>query len=152
MKTSETGAVNPGSRPLPPVETRFKRGVSGNPSGRPKKVVDVLELAKDGSTKAVEKLVKLIDSDDDRVALQACVAVLDRAMGKPKQTVETTERKSIIDLSTAELLAIARSGGAGTDKTPARTGGSSRLLTLHAEELPAGGTSRDDRREAGGSC
>lgn len=66
----------------------FVKGQSGNPAGRPKKAVDVSSLALDSSDKAMRKLAKLVDSDDDRVALQAAIAVLDRAVGKPKQTTE----------------------------------------------------------------
>jgi hypothetical protein len=66
----------------------FQKGISGNPGGRPKKVQDVAALAKDNSVKAMERLVKLIDSGDDKVALAAANAVLDRAVGKPKQTVD----------------------------------------------------------------
>lgn len=66
----------------------FKKGQSGNPSGRPKKAHDVAALAKDNSVKAMERLVRLIDSVDDKVALSAANAVLDRAVGKPKQTVD----------------------------------------------------------------
>ena len=47
----------------------FKPGQSGNPNGRPKKSQDVIELARDNSLKALQKLVKLIDSEDDKVAL-----------------------------------------------------------------------------------
>lgn len=79
--------MNPGgnSKNLKPA---WKPGQSGNPNGRPKKVVDVAALARDSSTRAMERLAKLVDSDDDRVALQAAIAVLDRAVGKPKQAME----------------------------------------------------------------
>lgn len=67
---------------------RFEKGKSGNPGGRPKKAHDVVELARENSGKAVKRLVELIDSVDDRVALAAAQAVLDRAVGKPKQIVD----------------------------------------------------------------
>lgn len=66
----------------------FRPGQSGNPNGRPKKVQGVQDLARDNGDKALRKLIKLIDSDDDRVALQAATAILDRAVGKPKQSME----------------------------------------------------------------
>lgn len=66
----------------------FKPGQSGNPSGRPKKDRDLTLLAKDESEKALKVLIKLMGSDDDRVALQAAQAILDRAVGKPRQTVD----------------------------------------------------------------
>jgi len=68
----------------------WPKGVSGNPGGRPKKVHTVAELAEDHSDKAMQTLIKLMGSDKDQVALAAAQAVLDRAIGKPKQTVEST--------------------------------------------------------------
>jgi hypothetical protein len=104
-----TGKKNPTNR-VPPLESRFKPGQSGNPNGRPKKVVDVAAIARDSSDKAMTKLAKLIDSDDERIALQAAIAVLDRAVGKPKQTIEKTGKREAADYDAAELLTIARMG------------------------------------------
>lgn len=49
-----------------------------------------MQLAKDGSSKAIKRLVKLIDDEDPKVAIAASTAVLDRALGKPKQAVEAS--------------------------------------------------------------
>lgn len=92
----------------------FQKGQSGNPSGRPKKIIDVAAIARDSSDKAMLKLAKLIDSEDERIALQAAIAVLDRAVGKPKQAIETTTKKEATDYTNAELLNIARMGSART--------------------------------------
>ena len=92
----------------------FQKGQSGNPNGRPKKVDDIAKLARENGDKALRKLVKLIDSEDDRVALQAATAVLDRAVGKPKQALDVTRKQDAADYSESELLAIARMGGTGT--------------------------------------
>lgn len=93
---------------------QFKKGQSGNPNGRPKKVDAIADLARENGDKAIRKLVKLIDSDDDRVALQAATAVLDRAVGKPKQALDVTRKQDAADYTESELLAIARMGGTGT--------------------------------------
>ena len=93
----------------------FRRGVSGNPSGRPKKIIDVVALARDSSTKAMGRLIELIDSDDERIALQASLAMLDRAMGKPKQTAEVPEKRDASDYTSAELLDIIRDSRAGAE-------------------------------------
>jgi hypothetical protein len=92
------------------LKPAWKAGQSGNPNGRPKKVVDVAAIARDSSDKAMTKLAKLIDSDDERIALQAAIAVLDRAVGKPKQTIEKTGKREAADYDAAELLTIARMG------------------------------------------
>lgn len=88
----------------------FKKGQSGNPSGRPKKLVTVSQLAEDSSEKALKKLIALMDSDKDAVALAAAQAILDRAMGKPKQSLDVTKKKDVADFDIAELHAIARTG------------------------------------------
>lgn len=123
----------------------WKPGQSGNPNGRPKKVQTLAALAEDQSEKAMRKLAQLIDSDDDRVALVAAQAVLDRVMGKPKQSVETTHKREASDYSRAELLAIARMGREGVATPGHGSAEPDRVLTLHAEELPPGPASRDDR-------
>lgn len=59
----------------------------GNPGGRPRIADNVKRLARKHSEKAVHMLVKLIDSEDERTALAASNALLDRAVGKPAQAV-----------------------------------------------------------------
>lgn len=61
----------------------FQRGVSGNPGGKPKGE-DVRALARKNTKRAFERILSLIDSDDERVAMMAAKEVLDRAYGKPK--------------------------------------------------------------------
>lgn len=94
--------------------TPWKPGQSGNPNGRPKKVMSIAKLAEESGEKALKQLVKLIDSTDERVSLQAAMAVLDRAVGKPKATVETTTKKEVADYSESELIALARLGSPRT--------------------------------------
>lgn len=91
----------------------FEKGKSGNPSGRPKKSHDITAIARENSIRAIEKLAKLLNSDDDRVALAAANAILDRAIGKPQQTMTVTSKRDVADYDLAELYAIARSSGAG---------------------------------------
>jgi hypothetical protein len=42
-------------------------------------------IARDASPRAILRLVELIESDDERVALMAADKVLERAWGKPKE-------------------------------------------------------------------
>lgn len=88
----------------------FRKGQSGNPAGRPRKLVTVSQLAEGSSEKALKKLIALMDSEKDTVALAAAQAILDRAMGKPKQSLDVTNKKDVADFDLAELHAIARSG------------------------------------------
>ena len=66
----------------------FRPGQSGNPGGRPKSNEHVRNIARSNSVRAVERLIELIESDDERVALTAAKEVLDRAFGKPKPDTE----------------------------------------------------------------
>lgn len=65
----------------------FQPGQSGNPSGRPKENAEVKRLARSHATRAIEKLAALIESDDERTAVAACQAILDRGYGKPAQAI-----------------------------------------------------------------
>lgn len=65
----------------------FKAGQSGNPGGRPKETGEVKELARSHGKRAIEKLAALIDSDDERVAVAASEALLNRGYGKPAQAI-----------------------------------------------------------------
>ena len=67
----------------------FAKGVSGNPGGRPKAVVEVRHLARDLTAKAFAELERIaFTSPDDRARLAAVGMILDRAWGKPTQPVD----------------------------------------------------------------
>lgn len=86
--------VGPGN---PPLETRFAKGTSGNPSGRPKHIAEVVALARKSSVAAMQRMIDLMDCEDERVALAAATQVLDRAYGKPKQieAPEDAEKRNV---------------------------------------------------------
>jgi hypothetical protein len=50
-------------------------------------------LARRAAPDAMRRLIELTRSEDERVALVACNAVLERAFGKPKEFDPTTEEK-----------------------------------------------------------
>ena len=104
-------------RSLPPALAAhcWQPGQSGNPSGHGGEYGEVLRLARSLSLRAVERLGELLESPDERVAVIACNAILDRAHGKPRQVDET---KSDLE---ARLAAM----------TPEQR--HARLLELHAK-------------------
>src|SRR5260370_37613443 len=84
-KVGSAGAA-PKRRGLPPAlaANRWKPGQGGNPSGHSGEYGEVLKLARALSVRALERLGELIESEDERVAVVAANAVLDRALGKPR--------------------------------------------------------------------
>lgn len=130
--TANATAIRGGVANLKP----FKKGQSGNPAGRPKAATDIVKIARDNSDKALKRLVKLIDSEEERVALAAAMAVLDRAVGKPAQTVAhaTKDVKDIAELTTAELISIldhARNGR-GREGAASSQAGNGEPNSVHA--------------------
>jgi hypothetical protein len=66
----------------------FVKGQSGNPSGRPKAIQEILEIARKDAPLAIARLVGIIkDSPDERAVVAACKELLDRALGKAPQTI-----------------------------------------------------------------
>lgn len=79
----------PGNKP-------FKKGQSGNPNGRPKKLpaldkllADVLGEEKDGLT-AADAILRKLRAMAAAGNIRAAEILLDRAYGKAKQTMEHT--------------------------------------------------------------
>lgn len=68
---------------------KFAKGKSGNPGGRPAITSEVRELARHSAPKAFERIVKLMDDKNPRIALAAANTVLDRAYGKPSPEERT---------------------------------------------------------------
>ena len=66
----------------------FPKGTSGNPGGRPKGVAFVREQAQAESGNCITRLVALRDQADNlSVARAAACDLLDRAVGKPPQSI-----------------------------------------------------------------
>ena len=81
---------------IPPESGKFKKGQSGNPNRRPKKLpqlnellADILGEDKDGIT-AAEAILKALRAKAAKGDIRAAEVLLDRAYGKPKQTTELT--------------------------------------------------------------
>ena len=97
--TSEQGQNSPD-----PPSGQFRKGVSGNPGGRPRVSGEVRELAQSKAPRAFERLVELMESKDQRVAMAASNAVLDRAYGKPSSEERTASFAMRQVTSAADLV------------------------------------------------
>ena len=68
----------------PPTAGSFKKGQSGNPKGRPKEYPEIKALARSKTEKAIAALERALD--DDKTAVPAAIALLDRGWGRPGQS------------------------------------------------------------------
>ena len=90
------------AKSFPNKEQTFKKGQSGNPKGRPRKLPDldhllaeVLGDEKDGRT-ATEAILMKLRSMAVSGNIRAAEVLLDRAHGKAKQSMDmTTDGKSL---------------------------------------------------------
>jgi hypothetical protein len=98
-------------------------GVSGNPSGMSRALVEVTDLARQHAPEAMAALVEIATqgkSESARVA--AATALLDRGYGKPPQAIDSTIRnanRSVEELTDEELTEIIRAGQAAREASPA---------------------------------
>lgn len=69
---------------------KFVKGQSGNPSGRPKALISVREMARGMTEQALDTLSKIMLDEKAKPSerAQAASAILDRAWGKPTQSIE----------------------------------------------------------------
>lgn len=89
----------------------WKPGRSGNLGGRPRETDDMRktqELAQQHSVRAVQRLVKLLGSENESVVIRAAEVILDRGLGKPVTVIdmlnsgigiEPEQKKRTMDLS-----------------------------------------------------
>ena len=98
---------------------QWKKGQSGNPKGRPKKLPDLKELlisvlgdVKDGKS-AMEVVLMAIRAKALKGDTRAAELLLDRAYGKPKQETDvmTTFTQVIMPLPPAEEVLEIGTGG-----------------------------------------
>ena len=67
----------------------WKKGESGNPGGRPKANLEVIELARSYCTAAIKRLAYLsTKAKSESAQVAACTALLDRGFGKPPQALK----------------------------------------------------------------
>lgn len=93
----------------------FAKGRSGNPGGRPKANPEAKEILKAATPDAARKLVELLGSRTEKIALAAATEILDRTMGRPETTgklqVDQTVSMNVFDEETrARLLEMVGRG------------------------------------------
>lgn len=89
----------------PPVETRFKKGQSGNPKGRPKKIpeldillADVMGDVQNGMT-AAEAILRMLRQKAIKGNERAAEILLDRTYGKSRQHIKLDDDITIINVT-----------------------------------------------------
>ena len=86
---------------------QFLPGASGNAGGRPKPPDGLRTRLAELSPRAVERLGELLDSDDERVRLEAARTILDRHLGRPPIQADISLRRGD-DQHISALLELAR--------------------------------------------
>ena len=84
----------------------FKKGESGNPTGKARGYAQMARRLEDMTPRALTRLGKLAESDNETVALAACRDILDRSLGKAKQNVAVDVQHSLSDMHLAALKVL----------------------------------------------
>ena len=109
-----------------PGNPNWVKGVSGNPSGRPRVVADIQELARQHGPDAILTLVGALKDPKHKVA--AAIALLDRGYGKPIQSLTLNHNLPASAVADAALTVIALGGSGVAAASPDDPEGSEGLV------------------------
>jgi hypothetical protein len=86
----------PSAKSLANLIPRWKPGESGNPSGKPKSVLEIQRLARELSPRAIARLESIMDNPKApfRDQIMASVALLDRGNGRPPLLQMTADHQA----------------------------------------------------------
>ena len=84
----------------------FVKGKSGNPGGKSTSEAAALLRIKGLTFRAIERMGKLMESDNEAVALNAAKDILDRGLGKARQNVAVDVQHSLSDMHLAALKVL----------------------------------------------
>jgi hypothetical protein len=97
----------------------FPKGVSGNPSGRPKGFTEISKLARSHSPEALETIVELMrQKRSPKIALKAAEVILDRAWGRAARPVTGEGGEGAVKVAYTVSWRHSEDGGVGIDLTP----------------------------------
>jgi len=82
--------------------SKFEKGISGNPGGRPGGLGRIRDIAQQHTENAIETLVRILNSETASPSAQvaAASALLDRGYGRPEQSL----RASVGQIDLGEAL------------------------------------------------
>ena len=69
----------------------FKPGVSGNPSGGPKKANRAAMLARQHTEESIQALIDALGDEKTENRIKAASTLLDRGWGKPQEYIEVSQ-------------------------------------------------------------